>query len=179
MTSINKIGIKIYEGSTTNLINVKKTMDNSFDFENIPLVNDTLLSDKLKDLKKLNQPIYVWAGVARVRIEVGDKIVFVNLNRDNPNNKSIVAYIFTLVDKAYDRNSEIHKYVGWKGQNWENVVFLKDKKIVTLDNQDFNEIKKLTGAYYNSSRGFAGWKQQKYTLYRSEKEEFLKIIQIF
>ena len=171
MHHINKIGIKIYEGSKNNLINVQKTMDNTLDFETVPIIEN-------KELKTLNTPIYVWAGVARVKIDIGDKLVFVNLNRGNPNNKNITAHLFTLIDRIYDKNSEIHKFVGWKGQNWENVVFLKDKKIINLNNNDFNRIEKLTDAYYKSSGGFAGWKQKKWYLYGNDAEELIQILQI-
>jgi len=171
------VGIKIYEGSSANIFNINATFKKPLDRNIVDDIGFEPLRERVKDILEENDDIYVWAGVERAKISFGEKMIFICRNRDNKAVRHPEAFIFTLVDKMFDPESEIHKYVGWKGQkgDWRNVAFYKDQKVISLSDTQFDEIIQLTRTWYRDKRP-AGWKQGYQTLIGEQAEKLFRIL---
>lgn len=170
MEKNNRLGIKVYLGAGPTVHNLHVAFDKSFNLGEIE--NKFKNSEARKffyELEKLKEPIFAWAGVARVekKIQKGDLFIFIITSNQT-------AYLFEYLGGFYDKDLEVQKYVGWQGRGYENVVFFKNKKVYDLNDKQMEELKKLIEWEYHK-KGFAGY-IHKLFLFGETQDRVIKII---
>lgn len=164
------IGLKIYKGSSSTNNNINVSLAKNIELDHIDGIQNASIKECLRELRNLQTPIYAWAGLARIQKEIsyGTKIIFIIVDTKE-------CYILEYLAAIHDETSEFQKYIHWLGKGFANVVFMKNKQIVNLSDNQIDKILKLADAEYKSYGGFAGYK---YTpiLYSENVEKLITIL---
>lgn len=174
-----KVGIKIYEGSESFIENTKKSLMKSFNFKNIEFFKNEKIRNILSEMEKTNEKIFVWAGIQNIviNLNLGDSIIFINKNVGKEWGHP-EAILFDFVGKIKDVDYEFNDIFKWGGRksDWNNIVFLKNKKSFEISETQFELIVELTGSKYEKRGTSTGYYPNNLFIDGNKIDEFISII---
>ena len=166
---MERIGVKIYKASKSNLDNLKRSIANPVNFKNLNLFHNSEVIDEITRAMLSKKPIYCWAGLRRIEkgINIGDLILLVIESQKE-------AYLLNYAGHVHDIDQEISRNIGWSNNIWEHVVFMENSRKISLNDEQIKQIFQLTRARESSSR-FANYIHDP-VLYGTDANDLMKIL---